>query len=34
MFYKDIINTYKAIAAADVLREIHPEIVCISYYKY
>lgn len=22
-------NTYKATAAADVLREIHPEIVCI-----
>lgn len=22
-------NTYKAMAAADVLREIHPEIVCL-----
>lgn len=25
-------NTYKATAAADVLREIHPEIVCFSEY--
>jgi len=26
-------NIYKAMAAADVLREIHPEMVCISKYK-